>query len=1209
MVNPRITIETLLQRVQPGDINALERQLASVSASSNVGMKALTDKQLIAAASVQELSRAYSLGLNRQMIVNSAKVRIATGEIADMREGLQLTSIVLKNMSTPLGMLNAALNIVISRFGTMVLVFGVFRAISSFIARMKEGFEAIDSEMRKVASVVIPTSGDMSKAMTTLGIDMITFAMKTGVALKEAGDAMYYMASAGMQSDRIHRNFIPVMKLIISTSKDLAATTEETKKVSEIFMGLVKVFGEDVYPRFNSEQKATEYMAGVMYKTFQREQILLEELAMSLTYSSEEAHKAGISYEELVVTLGFLNTYMLKGSKAGTSYANSIRDAIQNADKLQSVFGVNLKNVGQEGFSFINEVIVPLNKKFKETGFNLKTITDLMQIWNLRSIRAMSLMISLADQLNIKLNDVVTGEEAMNKAFEIINDSYKIQKQRTDALTNAYATMFAVGITGGKGFGLVLKDINNNLEHTDRVMARLAATIGMCVVMLKSIFKLLFEIIRLPGKGLDLILKINQRLEKTLSIFSKINEFNKNLHEWINLIGWAEKLAEKLSIVGDKTGNIYRLIKYAKGDMSKLVEVVSDITPEAEKALKKFQEFEDTTDHVADSVRSWNTLLDSSYKIVSKISGVRITGQELTTDLKASLASQKQFAVELSKTYGAMYDSGLSGAENYQDVLNKVTDLIKKQSIDLTVLGAAEANQLNQLFDALENSSSTAAKALRDTFTVEKKTRAESIHDLDISLRNKLQLLDTEYQAELQKLDLFQIDKDILEMKHQRDRTIALEEWLKSLSELNIQYLDKLISDMQSKWDKIDSQFKRFRENFNKHILGIPLSDITIDLGFKINWDMIVPPDMSQFQKEIYESLALFEVKDDLETAWKTDIADIIDAGLSIMNENVRTRGRERAKLTEDQEELIRNMYYASMKDINAMIEAKYKERGKILLDSLYEFIDASKEFNEEQKRLSKAVLGGISITDEERRKGTKALDEIMSGQNQTMKDAILQVRSLGEEMDAIKKKLGDLGLSDVWEQLAVSLGIITAGVREDRKELEDFTRKWEGINDAISNTIRIFSSLATIMDADISPATERFLKIMDALAGTINDVTGAMERLKDAKIKDDIFGQIAGITGIISGVAGGIAAIFSAMHKEKEDIEKLAQEYIPEDFTKQIAPDFGQARVIQNRITLQPVFQFLDAEQLTPARQRSLAETIWDELVEISKSKGEAFV
>jgi hypothetical protein len=77
-------------------------------------------------------------------------------------------------------------------------------------------------------------------------------------------------------------------------------------------------------------------------------------------------------------------------------------------------------------------------------------------------------------------------------------------------------------------------------------------------------------------------------------------------------------------------------------------------------------------------------------------------------------------------------------------------------------------------------------------------------------------------------------------------------------------------------------------------------------------------------------------------------------------------------------------------------------------------------------------------------------------------------------------------------------------------------------------------------------------------------------------------------------------------MFKEQEEDERrLDEEFLPDDAARRVAQDFGQSRVINQRITLTVPFQLLDPSQLTEAVQRRITLMVRDQLRELEQTQG----
>lgn len=446
MVNPRITIEVFLERAKAENLGNIQKQIQDLSKKTQESTT--YNKEWAMSIPTQRL---YNLKKElgpaaRGMQIYAAKTRIATMQMNNFKDGARLMGIVLKDSVTLVGFMNNVMNIFISRFGTMILAFGIFRKTSEAINHAKESWLKLDTAVRKVSSIVISSTGNMVEATRLLSRQMVQFGLQYGVTLEQMSDTQFFLASAGLKSNEVFAAFASTMKLVVAASKDLQATAEENKKVVEIMAGLYNVYGRTL-EGFNNEQEKTLYIAGLLFRTFKTQQILLSELAVGLSFAASQAKVSGISIEELVGTIGVLNSNLVKGSKAGTSYANAIRDATRNAGKLKLLFDIDIRGIGKD-FSFLEDVIKPLNKQFKETGVGFTELTNLMEVWNVRGLRSVVVMVDQYDRLREVIDDMGKGVGNLNEAFINVTESYKLQKQLTANIKTILGAAFSVAITG-----------------------------------------------------------------------------------------------------------------------------------------------------------------------------------------------------------------------------------------------------------------------------------------------------------------------------------------------------------------------------------------------------------------------------------------------------------------------------------------------------------------------------------------------------------------------------------------------------------------------------------------------------------------------------------------------------------------------------------------------------------------------------------------
>jgi TP901 family phage tail tape measure protein len=519
-------------------------------------------------------------------------MRVSTNQINNWRDALRLGRLVLRDMTTAVGIFNAAMNIMISRFGTMIIVFALFtQAVKAFNAA-KEGFLELDTAIRKVASLVVATSGDIREAMKLLTKQMVEFGISVGVSFKQMSDTMFFLASAGLDSVRVFESFAAAQRLVIGTAKDMTATIGENKQVVEVFAGLLNVFGDSMVG-FNSEQEKAAEISGILFQAFKTNQILIGELAVGLTFAAQQAKISGVSLKELVATLAVLNTNLLKGSKAGTSFANALRDAVQNADKLQKI-GIDVSSIGTDSFQLL-DFFESLGDVIERDQNKLRVLTELMEIFNIRGLRAVLVAADQVASIRKLTEDMAKGQENLNIAVKIASGSMKVQQQRAKNINTVLGAALAVAITGGAGFTKLTKQWNDLIERNLGLWIGVVAVIGEIVFGIKVVISSLLAMVKTLAQVARAMWEIRN------------NGFGR-VGEDINKIGviWSDF---GQNVKEDQQG-INRLWRVAFGEINSIEEALDGIKSDEQKLNELIEVQAEATSLVKENYEALNRTLE-----------------------------------------------------------------------------------------------------------------------------------------------------------------------------------------------------------------------------------------------------------------------------------------------------------------------------------------------------------------------------------------------------------------------------------------------------------------------------------------------------------------------------------------------------------------------------------------------------------------------
>jgi TP901 family phage tail tape measure protein len=1099
------------------------------------------------------------------------------------RDALRLMGIVLKDSVTLVGFMNNVMNIFISRFGTMILAFGIWRKTTEAIQAAKEAWLQLDTAIRKVSSIVVSATGDIGLSTEVLARQMIGFSLQFGVTYQQMSDTMFFLASAGLNSIEIYKTFESTMRLVVAASKDLEATAEENKRVVEIMAGLYNVYG-DTLSRFNDEQEKTTHIAGVLFQTFKTQQILLSELAVGLSFASSQAKISGISMEELIATIGVMNTNLIKGSKAGTSYANAIRDATRNADKLRKMFDIDITGLG-ENFSFLESVVEPLARSFEETGLGIKQINELMQIWNVRGLRSIVVQIDKLEEIKKLMADYGHGVENLDEAFEKVTNSYKLQKQLSENIKTILSAMFGIAITGGKGMTRAQIEFNDVLKSAIPTLTLLITGFGYAVFLLNS--------------GVRMLWRIIQSVALLAATVARFLNAVKNAVQ-----GNFDAAREQLKNIGkdfDKLGDNWKgTIEGIKKDSKGIKDVFREVFGDAEKPIEE----------LARSLQSLPSLLKDAALAVSldakdaaksyDAHAKALTGQYILWDK----LGKKKIEVATSDVAAVAY---IKSIENADEALKVILDGMNTIEIE----SASFSKTLDKIFSGADPTKYLSEVNKRFAI-IEKKNLKERLEYLGRSYAERRQALELNRDDEINGLEAFSDRGLAVWAKYYKDDEVLLTEHLgiqKKESESYIRAETAIIRKGLN--DRLDA-YREFIKHAGDEMGRFVRTSLTLqDMLFNVGLDDIrveVDPFIESFGLEKF----LPEIER-LGPEVMGTINQVAQEGITLLTGKVDELGKAVTQLTRGEEEALRNVLKSRFEPYLKEIEAIYEKQQEFVFNAARFKMKELADFSEGEllaikAALAQAAAGGVVDT-EKLFEGVK--DDTREAIKSIFNRMVADIRELGEGPASVMQAVLTAGYDEVFAIIGIHQDELTEKAEQTRLAIRKMSLEMQWWAKISHQTGEILADLTYLIGNEFSDGVQQTIATIEVLADGVSRLAKEFEELKRQMLTFEAFsflslGGISSLLGIGAAVIGIARQITSIFRKEEEEqLKPLSDEFLPEDATRRIAPDFGQARVVNQRITLSPIFQFLEASQLSAAQQRNLAFTIFDELQELQQVEG----
>jgi len=212
----------------------------------------------------------------------------------------------------------------------------------------------------------IMTAQQASQIRNIYTRELTSLLRDTSVSAQDAGTALYQLASAGLTANEAISALEPVLDLSVATFGDLEQGARLVSSVYRVF--------ESQFTQFANKREAFTHISDVIVTAYNQEQIELSELSSALEYVANTAGKTEMSFEELIATIGFLGTGMLRGSRAGTDLMNFFSDVIKKADVVKEKLDITIDP--DKPFSPV-KFMEDLHKKAEENKVTLAVLFDI----------------------------------------------------------------------------------------------------------------------------------------------------------------------------------------------------------------------------------------------------------------------------------------------------------------------------------------------------------------------------------------------------------------------------------------------------------------------------------------------------------------------------------------------------------------------------------------------------------------------------------------------------------------------------------------------------------------------------------------------------------------------------------------------------------------------------------------------------------------
>lgn len=237
-------------------------------------------------------------------------------------------------------------------------------AITGFATGAVKTASDFDTSMSRVQAI----SGATTDDMVTLRDKAREMGEKTKFSAMEAGDAMYYMAMAGWDTEDMLNSVEGIMNLAAASGEDLALTSDIVTDAMTAFGLSADGTTQIVRDGLIEEVSNATHFADVLAAASSNANTNVALLGESFKYVAPVAGSLGYSVEDTAIALGLMANAGIKASSGGTALRSMLTNLAKPTDEVESAMeylGISLQN-NDGSMKTLMEVMQDLRSSFGE---------------------------------------------------------------------------------------------------------------------------------------------------------------------------------------------------------------------------------------------------------------------------------------------------------------------------------------------------------------------------------------------------------------------------------------------------------------------------------------------------------------------------------------------------------------------------------------------------------------------------------------------------------------------------------------------------------------------------------------------------------------------------------------------------------------------------------------------------------------------------
>ena len=412
----------------------------------------------------------------------------------------------------------------------------VYMGIINTITGMIKAHFDLEEGLARIRTVVHGTTAEIESQMIVIKREILDMAVRTKIPIKELAEVFYFLRTSALTTEEAIAAFTPTVNAMVGTGI-------KAKEMARAIAGSFHTMGKFMDETLTSAEKLTR-IADILTYTYATQDVEMSELVAG--YSKLAPYVSGLedSFLDMVTTLGFLNTQMLRGGRTGRLLGRSVLQLVKNSSQLASIFGITFEP--DKPIRFL-DVIKKISESMAVTGkLTERQTAALNKIFATRGGVPIRLMVASFEELTEAIEKAEENAEGFAKKIaEIRMDTVQAQMSRMKNVLHVLFEEFISATVNAGDFIEAIKNINDSLNTIRPIIQAFGYQIGWVGYNLAQLLLLIEQIGTIQISPKDLLnpfVALQKYIEKFREAAQNVRDME------LDLIGPTEYMEKRIKV-------------------------------------------------------------------------------------------------------------------------------------------------------------------------------------------------------------------------------------------------------------------------------------------------------------------------------------------------------------------------------------------------------------------------------------------------------------------------------------------------------------------------------------------------------------------------------------------------------------------------------------------------------------------------------------